>query len=142
MWFEFEGAPLKWHLPIGVLFDQVCICVDSGIPGTESFAKLPWNINVHFGNFPSDEILKCDTRQNKTTSFLSFEKHNFNGNYFREAVESHFMSCIKEADQIKHGGRVVSAMQKKDHNQLWQGLQNGNTTMIFYGDDKLFLKNP
>ena len=35
------------------------------------------------------------------------------------------MSCIKEADQIKHGGRVISAMQKKDHNQLWQGLQNG-----------------
>ena len=35
------------------------------------------------------------------------------------------MSCVKEADQIKHGGRVISAMQKKDHNQLWQGLQNG-----------------
>ena len=34
------------------------------------------------------------------------------------------MSCIKEADQIKHGGRVISSMQKKDHNQLWQGLQN------------------
>merc|ERR1711974_18090 len=23
-----------------------------------------------------------------------------------------------------HGGRVVSTLQKKDHNQLWQGLQN------------------
>lgn len=43
------------------------------------------------------------------------------------------MSCIKEADQIKHGGRVISAMQKKDHNQLWQGLQNGNfiITLLF-----------
>ena len=42
------------------------------------------------------------------------------------------MSCIKEADQIKHGGRVISAMQKKDHNQLWQGLQNGkNKSMLF-----------
>ena len=45
--------------------------------------------------------------------------------FYREIVEAHFMSCIKEADQIKHGGRVISAMQKKDHNQLWQGLQNG-----------------
>jgi len=43
---------------------------------------------------------------------------------YRETVEAHFMSCVKEADQIKHGGRVISAMQKKDHNQLWQGLQN------------------
>ena len=35
------------------------------------------------------------------------------------------MSSVKEADQIKHGGKVISAMQKKDHNQLWQGLHNG-----------------
>ena len=40
------------------------------------------------------------------------------------------MSCVKEADQIKHGGRVISSMQKKDHNQLWQGLQNG--LLIFF----------
>ena len=42
------------------------------------------------------------------------------------------MSCIKEADQIKHGGRVISSMQKKDHNQLWQGLQNGEI-LFSYG---------
>ena len=50
----------------------------------------------------------------------------------RESMESHFMSCIKEADQIKHGGRVISSMQKKDHNQLWQGLQNGEI-LFSYG---------
>lgn len=36
------------------------------------------------------------------------------------------MSCIKEADVLKHRGQIVSSMQKKDHNQLWLGLQNGN----------------
>lgn len=99
MWFDFEGAPLKWHLPIGVLYDQL-----------ERDCKLdtdplgpPWALTAHFGNLPSEEILKCDTK---------------------ESVESLFMSCIKEADQIKHSGRIVSAMQKKDHNQLWQGLLN------------------
>lgn len=34
------------------------------------------------------------------------------------------MSCLKEADVLKHRGQVVSAMQKKDHNQLWLGLVN------------------
>lgn len=45
---------------------------------------------------------------------------------YREVVEAHFMSCIKEADVLKHRGQIVSSMQKKDHNQLWLGLQNGN----------------
>lgn len=34
------------------------------------------------------------------------------------------MSCLKEADVLKHRGQVVSKMQKKDHNQLWLGLVN------------------
>jgi autophagy-related protein 5 len=23
MWFEFQGVPIKWHLPIGLIYDQV-----------------------------------------------------------------------------------------------------------------------
>jgi len=42
------------------------------------------------------------------------------------------MSSIKEADQIKHAGRVISSMQKKDHTQLWQGLQNGESVNMFF----------
>lgn len=42
----------------------------------------------------------------------------------RELLESHYLSCLKEADVLKHRGLVISAMQKKDHNQLWQGLIN------------------
>lgn len=34
------------------------------------------------------------------------------------------MSCLKEADVLKHRGQVISVMQKKDHNQLWAGLLN------------------
>ena len=45
--------------------------------------------------------------------------------FLREVVEAHFMSCLKEADQLKHGGKVMSCMQKKDHNQLWAGGSSG-----------------
>jgi autophagy-related protein 5 len=34
----------------------------------------------------------------------------------------HYCRCLEY--KIDHGGRVISAMQKRDHNQLWQGLQN------------------
>ncbi|XP_078255981.1 autophagy protein 5 [Rhinoraja longicauda] len=92
MWFEYEGAPLKWHYPIGLLFDLHA-----------SNTALPWNVIVHFKNFPETEILHCLTK---------------------DAVEAHFMSCIKEADALKHKSQVINEMQKKDHKQLWMGLQN------------------
>ena len=106
IWFEFQDSPLKLHLPIGVLYDQLKIDAKHSNLGE---IGPPWKLTVHFSNFPDRDILKCDNK---------------------EAVETYFMSCVKEADQFKHGGRIVSTMQKKDHNQLWQGLANGELKIL------------
>lgn len=37
------------------------------------------------------------------------------------------MSTVKEADAFKHKSQVINDMQKKDHKQLWMGLQNGES---------------
>ncbi|XP_011632811.1 autophagy protein 5 [Pogonomyrmex barbatus] len=92
MWLEFNGMPLKWHYPIGVLLDIYFNDI-----------QLPWNIVVHFDKFPENVLMHC---QNK------------------EVVEAHFLSCIKEADVLKHRAQIVSSMQKKDHTQLWNGIMN------------------
>ncbi|XP_069091528.1 autophagy protein 5 isoform X2 [Pleurodeles waltl] len=92
IWFEYEGTPLKWHYPIGLLFDLHA-----------SNTALPWNITVHFKNFPEKDLLHCPSK---------------------EAIESHFMSSIKEADALKHKSQVINEMQKNQHKQLWMGLQN------------------
>ena len=60
-------------------------------------------MTAHLSDFPSDLLLPCSTR---------------------DQVETVFMSSLKEADQLKHSGKVVSQMQKKDHNQLWSGLSS------------------
>jgi len=92
LWLEYNGQPLKWHYPIGVLFD---IHIGSDV-------NLPWNIIVHFEKFPNT-IFKFNNK---------------------ELVESYFLSCLKEADILKHKQQIVTNMLKKDHNQLWLGLQN------------------
>ncbi|XP_013384929.1 autophagy protein 5-like [Lingula anatina] len=92
MWLEYESQPLKWHYPVGLLFDMY-----------NTKGPLPWNITVHFQNFPEDELLHCPSR---------------------DAVEAHFMATVKEADSLKHRAQVINSMQKKDHKQLWTGLQN------------------
>jgi len=45
---------------------------------------------------------------------------------FRDVVESHLMSCLKEADALKHKNHIMSLLQERDHNQLWLGLLHGN----------------
>ncbi|XP_050517968.1 autophagy protein 5 [Diabrotica virgifera virgifera] len=106
MWLEYNGQPLKWHYPIGVLFDL-------------SFDKdeiLPWNIIVHFDKFPEAEIFRFSNK---------------------DMVEAYFMSCLKEADVLKHRGQIAGSMQKKDHNQLWLGLQNDKFDQFWAVNRKL-----
>uniref|UniRef100_A0A8B9WPZ0 Autophagy related 5 n=1 Tax=Bos mutus grunniens TaxID=30521 RepID=A0A8B9WPZ0_BOSMU len=81
IWFEYEGTPLKWHYPIGLLFDLLA-----------SSSALPWNITVHFKSFPEKDLLHCPSK---------------------DVIEAHFMSCVKEADALKHKSQVINEMQKK-----------------------------
>ncbi|CAK1548231.1 unnamed protein product [Leptosia nina] len=93
MWLDYNGQPLKWHYPIGFLYDLYC----------GSDPQTPWILTVHFSKFPENILLHCPNK---------------------DIVEAHYMSTVKEADVLKHRGQVMSTMQKKDHNQLWLGLQN------------------
>ncbi|CAH1402828.1 unnamed protein product [Nezara viridula] len=105
IWLDYNGTPLKWHYPIGVLFDL-----------NNSDIQLPWTITVHFDKFPEEELLHCTSR---------------------ETVETHFLSCLKEADALKHRTQIVMNMQKKDHNQLWLGLQNDKFDQFWAVNRKL-----
>ncbi|XP_014780325.1 autophagy protein 5 [Octopus bimaculoides] len=62
-WLEFEGQPLKWHYPVGVLFD---------LYGSEE--NLPWKLTVHFQNFPKDELLHCPNKDAVEAHFMSMVK--------------------------------------------------------------------
>uniref|UniRef100_A0A5K4FDM9 Autophagy protein 5 n=2 Tax=Schistosoma mansoni TaxID=6183 RepID=A0A5K4FDM9_SCHMA len=90
-WLEYAHQPLKWHYPIGLVFDMCANTMD-----------IPWKITVHFSNYPTDLLLSPPVS--------------------RLAVETHFLSMIKEADALKHRSYVINQMQARDHRQLWNGL--------------------
>nr|CAD7576165.1 unnamed protein product [Timema californicum] len=143
MWLDYNGQPLKWwrcqsgidatncvswhsdwqrcqmcHAPLGSVLCNwqhypIGVLFDMYVT---TDLQLPWNITVHFDKFPEDELLHCPSR---------------------DAVESHFMACVKEADVLKHRSQVVSNMQKKDHNQLWLGLQNDKFDQFWAVNRKL-----
>eukprot|EP01137_Pigoraptor_chileana_P012787 Opistho-2@65522 len=63
MWFDYAGQPLKWHYPIGVLFDSL------GSP-----SQLPWSLTVHFQGFPDDELLHCHDKDTVEAYFIALIK--------------------------------------------------------------------
>jgi autophagy-related protein 5 len=72
-WFSFEDVPLKWHHPIGLLFDLyagakealVAGDVDSGNGLSQNGGVitqlLPWKLTVHFSEWPLDALIKMDS---------------------------------------------------------------------------------
>jgi autophagy-related protein 5 len=98
---------LKWHYPIGLLYD-----IFFGV----RYPAPVWKITVHFKRFPEDRLLHCR---------------------MKEAVQSVFMSSLKEADQLKHHGEVIGRMTKKEHEQMWSGLVNNRFEQFWSANRKL-----
>ena len=46
IWFSYKDIPLKWNLPIGLLFDLYAV-------GTQ----VPWELKVHTRDFPADKVI-------------------------------------------------------------------------------------
>jgi autophagy-related protein 5 len=121
LWLEYESIPLKWHYPIGVLYDLYT----SSLPSTSS--PLPWQITVHLSKFPESEIIRFPDK---------------------ESIEAHYMSTLKEADALKHKGQIIGDMQKRDHKQLWNSLfqdkydafWNINNRLMSYTDNLQYFR--
>ncbi|RZB38628.1 autophagy protein 5, partial [Asbolus verrucosus] len=61
MWLEYDGQPIKWHYPIGVLFDLLITSDD----------QLPWNITVHFDKFPENQIYRFSNKETVESYFMA-----------------------------------------------------------------------
>ncbi|KAK9819830.1 hypothetical protein WJX72_002878 [[Myrmecia] bisecta] len=59
-WFDFQGLPLKWQLPIGVLHDLVA-----------QDPERPWSVTVHFRSYPGDTLLPWEGQHASRAMFFN-----------------------------------------------------------------------
>ncbi|XP_059297179.1 autophagy protein 5 [Lycium ferocissimum] len=72
IWFEYNGLPLKWYVPTGVLFDLLC-----------AEPERPWNLTVHFRGYPGNILTPCEGEDSVKWCFINSLKeaaYIINGN--------------------------------------------------------------
>ncbi|KAI1723269.1 autophagy protein apg5 domain-containing protein [Ditylenchus destructor] len=94
VWLQSSGEALKWHYPIGVLYDTFANLSDH--------TSLPWQVTIRLKNFPN-ELIRCRSR---------------------EIMRNCFMQSVKEADQLKHKGNIIQSMTAEEHLTLFDAVAN------------------
>lgn len=115
-WLSVEGVPLKWHYPLGLLYDlysgaePVNLNKDDtassqaavGILATGS--PLPWRLTIHYTDYPGDQLIQLDSEG--------------------RALLDSYINAVKEADFIRNGSaKTVMSMSKEHSDNLWRAVQ-------------------
>lgn len=110
-WLSFEGVPLKWHYPAGLLFDilsgvepvDLDGANDAG-PAASTATAHPWRLTVHYTDYPDDQLIQLDVEG--------------------RALLDSYINSVKEADYIRNGNaRTVMSLSKEDSDSLWTAVQ-------------------
>ncbi|KAA8905543.1 autophagy protein Apg5-domain-containing protein [Sphaerosporella brunnea] len=117
-WLEFEGVPLKWHWPIGVLYDLFIgrDPSDTREEDNEEY-RLPWSLILHFENFPTKHLMRAGSSQT-----------------FYDA----WNNCLKESSSVRNGSaKTVMSLSKAESTKLWEGLVEHDFDKFWGVNDKL-----
>ncbi|KAF1953869.1 autophagy protein 5 [Byssothecium circinans] len=121
-WLEYEGVPLKWHYPLGLLYDlysgaepaqphDPTEMQEPAPQDEEEKNSLPWKLTVHFSDYPVDQLVKLDTE----------DKH----------LHDIYIHSVKEADYLRNGtGKTVMFLSKEDSTQLWESVKQHDFSLF------------
>lgn len=125
-WFSFEEIPLKWHYPLGLLFDlfsgaapslgspttTAATGIEAGGDGgnnhnnnhTKEEGLLPWRLLLHFSEWPDEQLVRLDAE----------------GKVLHDA----FINSVKEADFLRNGtAKGIMSLSKDDSTRLWHAVE-------------------
>ncbi|RKP04805.1 autophagy protein Apg5-domain-containing protein [Thamnocephalis sphaerospora] len=119
IWYTFEEIPLRWHYPIGLLYDML-------VPH-DSQLSTPWQITVHTRGYPGDRLLKSPPPGLETM-------HDLFMGLIKEASQHQWQSngpwltcAVLQADFLRNGSsKGVMRLSKQDQTQLWDALSSGD----------------
>ncbi|KAF2725488.1 autophagy protein 5 [Polychaeton citri CBS 116435] len=117
-WFSFENVPMKWHYPLGLLYDVFSGTDPVGSDQDGHGNTTSWKLTVHFTDYPHEQLVQLDP----------------DGRTMLDA----FINSVKEADFIRNGtARAVMSLSKDDSDSLWDAVKTHNMTRYTQINSKL-----
>lgn len=129
-WLSFENVPLKWHYPLGLLYDLFSgaepsdmdppgvVESDVVVEGSARSTPIPWKLTIHYSDFPDDQLIQLDAEE--------------------RAMQDTFVNAVKEADFVRNGtARTVMFLSKDDSDNLWLAVRNHNLQLFNSVNNKL-----
>ncbi|KAF2178566.1 autophagy protein-like protein 5 [Zopfia rhizophila CBS 207.26] len=120
-WLSYQGVPLKWQYPLGLLYDLYSGS-EPAYPKGEAEEKdepsQPWKLTIHFTDLPLEHLIRLDVEG----------KH----------LHDLFINNVKEADFLRNGtGKTVMSLSKEDSTQLWESVKQHKFSLFSPINQKL-----
>lgn len=107
-WFSFEGLPLKWQYPLGLLYDLFSGAEPTGHTNglsADNRSNSPWKLILHFSDWPNDDLAPLDADW--------------------KANHDAYINSVKEADFLRNGtAKTIMSLSKVDSSRLWTSVQD------------------
>ncbi|ERF71351.1 Autophagy protein 5 [Endocarpon pusillum Z07020] len=98
-YFTYDSVPLKWHLPIGLLYD-IYVLSSSQDPATP---PLPFKLILHFQNGSGLNLISAEPA----------------------VLHDAFINSVKEADFLRTGtAKPIMSLSAADSRALWGSVQS------------------
>ena len=118
-WFDHEGLPLRWNLPVGILRD---LCAPA--------ASAPWRLTVHYRAFDD----ATDSVENADGAMFSCGV----GGEPRTVARAHFFNSLKEAVFVAKGSASgVQGLSRRARADLWRSVVTGDGALAVAAEDEL-----
>ena len=106
-YLTYDNVPLKWHLPVGLLYDIYALSSQS----PESQLPLPFKLTLHFSD-PSSASLGVTTNLIKPDPVV---------------LHDSFINSVKEADFLRSGtAKPIMSLSAADSKALWSSTKSND----------------